>query len=264
MNREEFLEQYNKGKRDFRGVDLSGVNLGHITLDDVNLEGATLREVKFRLSTLNNIIFRNADLDGALFLKASINDCDFRGANLRRSNIHNTSIVKVNRDLSIVDLLVRYQDGERDFPGIKIVDNPRFHADWGLVDLKGFDLRGINLRGADLRDVNLSGTNLSGSDLAGICLQNSLLDAAIIRDANLYAAHLTNCGLRDADLGGSILDHINASSACFDRAKLPFFEHAILVEASFRDAWAFERHLCDHGNFIWKTIMPDGTIRSQS
>jgi uncharacterized protein YjbI with pentapeptide repeats len=78
-------------------------------------------------------------------------------------------------EISTVELLVRYGDGERNFAGIKLVDEQRYHTDYDLVDLRDFDLRGINLRGADLSEVNLTGANLSGADLAGVCLQSSLL-----------------------------------------------------------------------------------------
>ena len=76
-----------------------------------------------------------------------------------------------------VDVLKRYEKGERDFSG----------ADLENADLKGVylfkaDLSGADLRGADLSDANLGGCNIKGADLTGAKLMNTNLYSAYYDD----------------------------------------------------------------------------------
>ncbi|NJL62138.1 MAG: hypothetical protein HC903_10275 [Methylacidiphilales bacterium] len=66
----------------------------------------------------------------------------------------------------------------------------------------------------------------------------------------------------EIDLRGSVLNHINATCAYFDRAiNIGALEYAILADASFQDAHIPDQLICRGGNLIWRTIMPDGTIK---
>lgn len=96
MKREELLERYAAGERDFSGVDLSGVNLIEVGLEGINLEGAILRGTEFDRSDLRGAIFRNADLEGADFFLACLNGTDFRGANLKKCRIIEASLIRAN------------------------------------------------------------------------------------------------------------------------------------------------------------------------
>ena len=156
------------------------------------------------------------------------------------------------------ELWFRYADGERDFPGIKLLQSER--ASGQMIDLQGFDLRGINLRRADLKYAGLTGVDLTGADLTGSVLIEACLERAIVRDASLYSANLHWCNLVQANLGGANLNHVNATSATFFRANIGAFEYAILANANFRDATIGNSTLCRGGNLIWDTTMSDGTI----
>lgn len=103
MKREELLERYAAGERDFSGVDLSGVNLIEVGLEGINLEGAILRGTEFDRSDLRGAIFRNADLEGAEFFLACLNGSDFRGANLKSCRILETSMIRANFEGAIID-----------------------------------------------------------------------------------------------------------------------------------------------------------------
>ena len=87
------------------------------------------------------------------------------------------------------ELWFRYADGERNFPGIKLLQSEKATSA-ELIDLRGFDLRSINLRGADLRNADLTEADLTGADLPGAVLIEAYLERAIVRDASLYSAFL--------------------------------------------------------------------------
>lgn len=160
------------------------------------------------------------------------------------------------------ELWFRYAEGERDFRGIKLLQS------WAvtetvmieMIDLRGFNLQEINLRGADLSGADLSRADLSGADLTGVILKNARLNQTILRNASLYSANLNWCGLHQADLARTCLDHINAISAEFIGAKFGYLESAVLAHSNFKDALIPKEIICGFGNLIWNTVMPDGTI----
>jgi hypothetical protein len=88
----QMMARYQKGDRDFRGMDLRGVDLrgvklfqadlGEASLFGANLAGADLRQVNFGQANLSQANLENADLQGA----------DFGGANLRRANLTGADI----------------------------------------------------------------------------------------------------------------------------------------------------------------------------
>lgn len=99
-------------------------------------------------------------------------------------------------------LIIRHQQGQRDFRGI---------------DLNGLDLSGINMSHADLR-----GANFFNCELRCANLDCADLREANFKDANLKAASLNNCDLRganltDTQLGLAILNGANLSSSVWER-----------------------------------------------
>ncbi|MEM9070641.1 MAG: pentapeptide repeat-containing protein [Myxococcota bacterium] len=96
--------------------------------------------------------------------------------------------------LSPNELLRRYQAGERDFEGARLLGE----------SLRGFDLRGVSLRGANLAGADLVGANLDGADLRGASLRGANLAKTSLRDANLTDADLRDANAR-ADFDGAHL-----------------------------------------------------------
>jgi uncharacterized protein YjbI with pentapeptide repeats len=102
-----------------------------------------------------------------------------------------------------------------------------------------------------------------GKNIYGASLIEARLDDAIIRDANLKCVNLRCANLTNADLTGTALDYMNATAAIFRGAKLTPFEKAILIEADFQGATpALHDLICSGMNFIYQTIMFDGTVQS--
>jgi uncharacterized protein YjbI with pentapeptide repeats len=164
------------------------------------------------------------------------------------------------------DLLIRYDNGERDFSGIDLILSDEAFFCYSGIELKGIILKDIILRGAVLKEVDLSGIDLSSADLGGIFMEGCNLSKSTIRDANLHGACLTQCFLHDADLRGSNLNYINASFASFRGAKMNSFENAILTRANFQGATLDDSNssgnICFRysNNFLYQTTMPDGSI----
>lgn len=159
------------------------------------------------------------------------------------------------------ELLARYADGERDFRGIELIQSEGVPQDC-MIDLEGAILRDINLRGAYWRQAFLTGADLTGADLFGVSLERAWLKHAIIRDANLYSANLSWCDLTEADLKGTNLAQMNATRALFCGANIRSFEFAILIRTNFRDAYISPNIIWSYGNFVYETIMPDGSIKN--
>lgn len=162
------------------------------------------------------------------------------------------------------ELLVRYDNGERDFSGIDLVVSSEAFFDYTGIELKGLVLKNIVLRGAVLREVDLTEVDLSGADLGGIFMDNCNLYKATIQDANLRGACLSECTFNDVDLRGSNLDYINASFSSFRGAKIPSFENAILVRTNFEGATGSDGKnsiICGKysNNWLYNTIMPNGS-----
>jgi Pentapeptide repeats (8 copies) len=85
QNVEQLLQQYDKGERDFSGIDLSGKDLGGETLENANLSEAYLNGANFRGTTLRSVNLSGANLRGATF-----NGADLRKANLSFADVRGT------------------------------------------------------------------------------------------------------------------------------------------------------------------------------
>ena len=72
MDREELLERYARGERNFAGVDLHGVDLS----------GAVLRNINFDRADLSEVNFSGADLDEAYGDGISFDCCYLLDTNL--------------------------------------------------------------------------------------------------------------------------------------------------------------------------------------
>ena len=63
------------------------------------------------------------------------------------------------------ELLARYANGERDFPGVNCTGADRRGVNFGGVNFGGANLRFVNFTEAYLGRVNFTGADLTGADL---------------------------------------------------------------------------------------------------
>ena len=82
MTRDELLDRYSSGKRNFTCANLRGANLRDADLSGANLSGANLWGANLWGANL-----RNAYLWGVNLRDADLRDADLRNANLRNANV---------------------------------------------------------------------------------------------------------------------------------------------------------------------------------
>jgi hypothetical protein len=101
-----------------------------------------------------------------------------------------------------MELIRRYQTGERDFRHVVLVKATLGGANLAGADLSGADLRWANLIRANLSGANLTKANLSGAKLYAADLRKAILLEADLSWANPGGANLSNADLGRADLSG--------------------------------------------------------------
>jgi uncharacterized protein YjbI with pentapeptide repeats len=170
--------------------------------------------------------------------------------------------------ISPKELLSRYQAGERNFAGIRLLEpNDDPEALCG-ADLSEIILSGAYLPGVKLREVNLSGSLMIGvylpdadltladlkkSDLRGATLKRACLEyvdlrCAILNGANLIQANLLGADLTDASLDYSCLAQVDFSQLCLSN---PLYSDCI-------DAMRVE------GPMVWQTTLPGGSVEVEA
>lgn len=112
MNREEFINEWESGRRDFSYQYLVGIDLS-----EMNLIG-----VKFAASDLSNAILNSADLSGAnlrgaSLRNASLRNVDLRGEDLRYADLRGADLTGAS--LHCADLLfAKFSEDEKIRKGI--------------------------------------------------------------------------------------------------------------------------------------------------
>lgn len=82
------LDEYKQGRRNFDGVDLSGLKLDHMDISDTSWKHADLSDCDLR-----SIAGDGCDFSGARFNDATLKDCDFRDSTFKRASFHKARLV---------------------------------------------------------------------------------------------------------------------------------------------------------------------------
>ena len=104
------------------------------------------------------------------------------------------------RTLTATELLLQYNNGTRDFSGVKL------HAG----NFVGTVLRDAVFAGADLSFSNFEGADLTGADFTG----------AIASRCSFHNAFLRNAAFKNADLSYAVLRNVQLEGASFSGANL--------------------------------------------
>ncbi|WP_052128611.1 pentapeptide repeat-containing protein [Neosynechococcus sphagnicola] len=167
MNTNDLLKRYGAGEKNFRGAQLSNVNLMGAKLAGINLSDAELSLVNF-----NHAILRGANL-----CRANLNGIDLIGTNLSSANLSRSLLI--GADLSTANL--------------------------GAADLSYATLSGATLVGTCLRGANLQGAMLNNARLVGADLRDADLSSANLQDADLSGANLLGATLNHVTLEGAVM-----------------------------------------------------------
>lgn len=88
MTAPEILEAYHNGNRNFRDVDISGVDLSHSDLTGASFLGGNLRCVNLSRCRLTFVQLKGANVTQANLSRATLNATDLIGADFSDSNLH--------------------------------------------------------------------------------------------------------------------------------------------------------------------------------
>ncbi|MGA1284492.1 MAG: pentapeptide repeat-containing protein, partial [Prochlorothrix sp.] len=137
--------------------------------------------------------------------------------------------------MEVSKLLLRYQEGQRDFRQVSLRNVNLAQAQLAFINLDQADLWGINFReaqlaGANLVRVDLSNAVLVGANLLGASLlsarlvranlEGALLSGADLRATNLKQANLRNASFVGIDLSGADLREANLTDINLKDANL--------------------------------------------
>lgn len=169
LEREQLIQRYMAGERDFQGLDLIQANLS-----GVNLSGADLSRTQLMLANLGEVVLEDSRLMGA-----NLTGADAIGGYFRRSQM--IGAILIGTDLSEADLMAANLVG----------------ANLGGANLTGANLQNANLSeavliGANLQDCNLEGASLWGANLSGADLTQARLHPDSLATANLWGTTLPN------------------------------------------------------------------------
>jgi len=221
---EEFLKRYDRGERDFTGVNLAGVNLSGKSLHSVNLSRANLSGAELSES----------DLFGANLSEANLCYANLHTANLTSANLGKTKFINAN--LSEVNLQCSNLS-EANLSGVNLSSVHLFSktnfskANLSKANLTGLNLRESQLMKADLSNANLSNTNLLKANLKGANLEGAEFQQALYNADTIFPTGFDpvkagacliapNASFQKANLAGRNLSHVNLSEANLSGANL--------------------------------------------
>lgn len=261
---EELRRRYEAGVRDFRGLDLSEIELRgkfiNVDFTGTNFQFAAIDRCSFENCNLSGVDFRGSEIESLLEIK----QCIFTDLNL--SQVFGRSLLFSEGDLRSVRfkrINLFYGDVVNcDLRGIDFSESSWFNARFSGSSLEGAkltwsNLKGCNFEGADLSSTDLRGADLTGCNLKGADLTGSNLQSAILSRANLTGACLDNTNLR-----GTWLDDAIVCDASLLDAR---GSDAILRGANFKGAKTglsiiTQRNYFLRGALLWDTILPDGDL----
>ncbi|HLP91675.1 MAG TPA: pentapeptide repeat-containing protein [Nostocaceae cyanobacterium] len=188
----QLLAKYERGKRNFIGVDLSKANLTGKNLSGANLSEANLSEANLSGADLSGADLSRVDLSEAVLSYANLSRADLSRAVLSRAVLREAVLSRAV--LSYANLSEAVLSGavlsEADLSRAVLRE-----ADLSRAVLSEAELRGVDLSGAELRGVDLSGADLRGVDLSGANLSEAkIANCKNLKTANLYNTNFAGTG----------------------------------------------------------------------
>ncbi|MCG9887163.1 MAG: pentapeptide repeat-containing protein [Cyanobacteria bacterium] len=145
LSASQLLKRYQAGERQFRQLDLRGINLFEMTLVGIDLGGCWLAGAYLPYADLSG-----ASLMGAIAPKIELGNARLRQANFSEAVLYGGQFLRVN---------LRHANLQR--------------ADLRGANFYGADLSGADLSGADLTGADLTACNFDEASLVGACLLRS-------------------------------------------------------------------------------------------
>jgi uncharacterized protein YjbI with pentapeptide repeats len=223
MSKEKFLNDYKAGKRDFNGVNLSGLGLSGAVLSEINLsaailEGTDLHHAKLNRANLTGAVLAKADLRGIDLANANLNDANLTEAKLNEAVLTKATLLRANLSKARLDFAT--------LQGAELMKADLTGANLGKADLRSADLVLVNFSKANLVKANLQESNLTAANLTEASLDSANLSLADLNSAELYLTNLSSANLNAAnftatsltltDMAGANLNGVDFSAAKVD------------------------------------------------
>ncbi|VXD22792.1 Pentapeptide repeat protein [Planktothrix serta PCC 8927] len=257
MNRQEFLDRYQAGERNFTYIDLSGANLSGVNLQEIDLTGANLTGVNLSWAVLNQTqlvgaCFRRADLRNIVLTRSNLNQSNLSGANLTKADLRFATLKQADLNWAI---LIEADLSNTDLTGAKLDQINLEQAKLNHALLMGTELMEANLTRASLISANLTKANLRESRLSGANLKDAILTQANLTEADLNGAMLRSANLSGADMHRVILTAADLTEAVLDSADLSRgnLMGAYLLKASFKKAYLLRANL-EEVYLLWSDL----------
>lgn len=257
MNRQELLDRYQAGERNFTYINLSGANLSGVNLQEIDLTGANLTGVNLSWAVLNQaqlvgVCFRRADLRNAVLTRSNFNQSNLSGANLTKADLRFATLKQADLNWAI---LTEADLSNTDLTGAKLDQINLEQAKLNHALLMGAELMEANLTRASLIAANLTGTNLRESRLMGANLKDAILTQANLTEADLNGSTLRSANLTGADMHRVILTGADLTEAILDSADLSRgnLTGAYLLKASFKKAYLLRTNL-EEVYLLWANL----------
>ncbi|APB34341.1 pentapeptide repeat-containing protein [Gloeomargarita lithophora Alchichica-D10] len=221
---EELLRRYERGQRNFSGVQLNQAALIEAVLDGIILQEADLSRCILRRVRLTQAQLQGANLAGANLIEADLTDADMSGCNLSPTKLTGQAVqalvgasVPVSTNLKRA-ILVRVNLSQADLSRVNgeeaRFDQARLHrtvlarfngkrASFVGADLTQADVSWAILDGANLTQVDFGCANLKRCNLVGANLTGANFNGADLTEANFLRANLTAVDLRKATLNST-------------------------------------------------------------
>lgn len=158
LTRTSLVEAYKRGRRDFRGVQLRGINLGERSAHG----GLTLHSCDFSNAVLYDCNFVGTDLTGSRFVYANLSNSNFARATLVGCNFNHAALVWCN--LNLADC------SGSNFNYAALSAAKIWRADFSRTRLTGTDFNSATLKSVLLMDAHATYLTLDDTDLTDLDL----------------------------------------------------------------------------------------------
>jgi len=183
-------DEYDNGRQDFKGLDLTGTFLVDAELKradftdanftDADLTGVCLNQATLMGATFTRVLLRYADLVDANFAKADLTGARLYRADLTGATLTNATLTDANfTDASLARATLA---------GVVLAS-----TNLSYVSFMDADLTDADFTGAILANTNLMGTRLTGAVFTSTCLDPEAIIPSLT-DKEIFAAGLQPVG----------------------------------------------------------------------
>jgi len=185
------LEQYSKGDREFKKINLANIRMKGGSLTEIDLSGSDLSCANLTEVDLKGANFTRCNLKGANLKGCNLVGAIFDGANLTGANLNNAILTKAR------------------FKNANLYQVHLTNADLSGSYCMGANLTGASMNNSDLSFANFKKSNLSHGFLTGSNLTETVFHEAILHYASLIGVKLRKTYFKEAEYNSKTLFDIS-------------------------------------------------------